>query len=160
MATTEKLVDVSVELLRPYERNAKKHNEEQIEKLKNSIKEFGFLTPCLVDKDYNLIAGHGRVIAAKELGLKTVPCVFIEGLTEEQRRAYILVDNKIGELAGWDFELLESELADIDLEMGSFGFKDYDFDDSTLDDLFEEVEPKDKEPKTIKCPHCGEIIEL
>ena len=93
MAKIADVQEVSLELLRPYERNAKKHGPGQIEKLKASITEFGFLTPCLIDSNYNLIAGHGRVMAAKELGIGSVPCVFIEGLSDEQRRAYILADN-------------------------------------------------------------------
>ena len=114
MAKIADVQEVSLEKLRPYERNAKKHGAGQIEKLKASILEFGFLTPCLIDSDYNLIAGHGRVMAAKELGIQTVPCVFIEGLTEEQRRAYILADNRLGELGEWDMELVLDELTELD----------------------------------------------
>ena len=114
MAKIADVQEVSLEKLRPYERNAKKHGAGQIEKLKASILEFGFLTPCLIDSDYNLIAGHGRVMAAKELGIKTVPCVFIEGLTDEQRRAYILADNRLGELGEWDMELVFDELKELD----------------------------------------------
>lgn len=114
MAKIADVQEVSLELLRPYERNAKKHGPGQIEKLKASITEFGFLTPCLIDSNYNLIAGHGRVMAAKELGIETVPCVFIEGLTEEQRRAYVLADNRLGELGEWDMELVFDELKELD----------------------------------------------
>ena len=118
MAKIADVQEVSLDLLRPYERNAKKHGPEQVEKLKASMQEFGFLTPCLIDGDYNLIAGHGRVIAAKELGLETIPCVFIEGLSEEQRRAYILADNRLGELGEWDFDIVFEELEGLD----DFGF--------------------------------------
>lgn len=114
MAKIADVQEVSLEKLRPYERNAKKHGAGQIEKLKASIMEFGFLTPCLIDSDYNLIAGHGRVMAAKELGIETVPCVFIEGLTDEQRRAYILADNRLGELGEWDMDLVLDELTELD----------------------------------------------
>ena len=117
MAKIADVQEVSLEKLRPYERNAKKHGPGQVEKLKASILEFGFLTPCLIDSDYNLIAGHGRVMAAKELGIPSVPCVFIEGLTEEQRRAYILADNRLSELGEWDMELVMGELAELD-ELG------------------------------------------
>ena len=113
MAKTTEMVEVALNKLRPYERNAKKHPQEQVEKIKNSIIEFGFLSPCLIDKDNNIIAGHGRVMAAQDLGMETVPCVFIEGLTEEQRRAYILADNRLTELGGWDMDLLVSELEDL-----------------------------------------------
>lgn len=82
MAKIADLQEVAVNDLRPYERNAKIHGKEQIEKLKKSIEAFGFLTPCLIDRQRNLIAGHGRVMAAKELGLATVPCVLVEDLTD------------------------------------------------------------------------------
>lgn len=117
MAKTAKMAEVPVSKLVPYEKNAKIHGEAQLEKLKASIEEFGFLSPCLIDKDFNIIAGHGRVMAAKEMGLKTVPCVFIEGLTEEQRRAYILADNRLGELGEWDMDLVMDELVELD-ELG------------------------------------------
>lgn len=160
MAKIAEVQEVAVSSLVPYERNAKKHGEDQIEKLKASIQEFGFLTPCLIDRDYNIIAGHGRVLAAQELGIEKVPCVFVEGLTDEQRRAYILVDNKIGELAGWDFELLEGELGDItDIDMSSFGFE-LDSTHMDFDGLFADAPEKEKQPKTVQCPNCGEVIEI
>lgn len=117
--------EVTLEKLVPYARNAKIHGSGQIEKLKSSIEEFGFLTPCLIDRDFNIIAGHGRVMAAKELGMSSVPCVFIEGLTEAQRRAYILADNRLGELGEWDMDLVFSELEelkemDFDIELTGF----------------------------------------
>ena len=82
MAKTTKMVEVPVSVLKPYANNAKKHGQEQLEKLKASIEEFGFLTPCVIDSDYNLIAGHGRVMAAQEMGIEVVPCVFVDGLSE------------------------------------------------------------------------------
>lgn len=148
MAKIADVQEVSLEKLRPYERNAKKHGPGQIEKLKASILEFGFLTPCLIDSDYNLIAGHGRVMAAKELGITSVPCVFIEGLTEEQRRAYILADNRLGELGEWDMELVSRELEALkengfEIELTGFTFDDItneDIDFSGLDDDADEIE--------------------
>jgi len=100
MAKTTAMVEVAVDSLTPYERNAKQHPAEQIEKLKASIEEFGFLSPCLIDRQGNIIAGHGRVEAAKALGMKTVPAVYVEGLTDTQRRAYILADNRLTEMGG------------------------------------------------------------
>lgn len=100
MAKTTEMVEVALSKLKPYERNAKIHDEEQVEKITTSIREFGFLSPCLIDEENNIIAGHGRVMAAKKLGLETVPCVYIEGLTEAQRKAYILADNKLTEMGG------------------------------------------------------------
>lgn len=113
MAKTTEMVEVPTTSLRPYDRNAKKHPQEQIEKIKNSIEEFGFISPCLIDKENNIIAGHGRVEAARELGMETVPCVYIEGLTEEQRRAYIIADNRLTELGGWDMDLVNQELDEL-----------------------------------------------
>ena len=118
--------EVTLEKLVPYGRNAKIHGTGQIEKIKASIEEFGFLTPCLIDRDFNIIAGHGRVMAAKELGMTSVPCVFIEGLTDAQRRAYILADNRLGELGEWDMDLVYSELqdlSDMDFDIDLTGFE-------------------------------------
>ena len=102
MAKIDSVQEVSLDLLRPYENNAKIHSEDQVNKIAESIQAFGFLNPCLIDKDYNIIAGHGRVMASKKLGLAAVPCIFIEGLTDAQRRAYILADNRLTELGEWD----------------------------------------------------------
>ena len=110
MAKIDGVQEVSLEVLKPYENNAKIHNAEQVERIAKSIQEFGFISPCLIDKDFNIIAGHGRVKAAQQLGLSTVPCVFIEGLTETQRKAYIIADNRLTELGEWDDDLLQSEL--------------------------------------------------
>lgn len=137
MAKIAKVQEVAIELLRPYEHNAKIHCSEQIEKLKNSISEFGFLTPCLIDAEYNLIAGHGRVEAAKGIGMDKVPCVFIEGLTSAERRAYILADNRLGELGEWDIDIVEEELralSDEGFDIDLIGFDDLgiaDFDEET-----------------------------
>lgn len=131
MAKIANLQEVAVDKLVPYERNAKIHGAEQIEKLKASIQEFGFLTPCLIDKDFNLIAGHGRVMAAKELGMKTVPCVFVDHLTKAERRAYILADNRLGELGEWDMNLVLEEmevLDDIGFDVTLTGFDMPDID--------------------------------
>ena len=150
MAKIADVQEVSLEKLRPYERNAKKHGAGQIEKLKASILEFGFLTPCLIDSDYNLIAGHGRVMAAKELGIKTVPCVFIEGLSDEQRRAYILADNRLGELGEWDMELVFDELKELDdlgFDIELTGFEMPEEIPEVIEDNFDEDAIPD-EPRT------------
>lgn len=133
MAKIANLQEVAVEKLIPYERNAKIHGAEQIEKLKTSIQEFGFLTPCLIDKDFNLIAGHGRVMAAKELGIRKVPCVFIDDLTEAQRRAYILADNRLGELGEWDMGLVAEELQALNTAGFNVEFTGFDIDDQIID---------------------------
>ena len=110
MAKIDRVQEISIDLLKPYQNNAKIHGAEQVEAIKRSIQEFGFISPCLIDKDYNLIAGHGRIMAAKELGMLKVPCLFIEGLTEQQRKAYILADNRLTDMGGWDQELIDEEL--------------------------------------------------
>ena len=122
MAKIDGVQEVAIAKLKPYERNARIHSDEQIEMICKSIQEFGFISPCLITKDNEVIAGHGRLEAAKQLGLKKVPCVYVEGLTEEQYKAYVLVDNKLTELGGWDLETLEIEMNDINLDMTEFGF--------------------------------------
>ena len=125
MAKIDGVQEVSLEVLKPYENNAKIHNAEQVERIAKSIKEFGFISPCLIDKDFNIIAGHGRVKAAQQLGLSTVPCVFIEGLTETQRKAYIIADNRLTELGEWDDLMLSQELRELydnDFEIDLTGF--------------------------------------
>ena len=142
MGKIAKVQEVSLGKLKPYENNAKIHGAEQVEKLKASIKEFGFLTPCLIDKEFNIIAGHGRVMAAKEIGMDKVPCVFIEGLTEAQRKAYTLADNRLGELGEWDMDVVVGELeslrdADFDIELTGFTL------DGVADDWFSQRERND-----------------
>lgn len=110
MGEIKQIKKVGVDKLIPYINNAKVHSEEQVTRIASSIREFGFLSPVLIDKEYNIIAGHGRVMAARKLGIQDVPCVFVEGLTDAQRKAYILADNRLGELADWDMNLVTSEL--------------------------------------------------
>ena len=114
MAKIGKVQEVAIAELKPYANNAKIHGEDQLEKLRASIREFGFISPCLIDGEKNIIAGHGRVMAAEQLGMKKVPCVYVEGLTEEQRRAYIIADNRLGDLAEWNIDIVFEELADLD----------------------------------------------
>jgi len=125
MAKIDGVQEVRLADLVPYERNAKQHSAEQVQKIADSIKEFGFLSPVLIDRAGNIIAGHGRVMAAKSLGMKTVPAVYIEGLTETQRRAYILADNRLGELGEWDWDIVYGELEalndmNFDIELTGF----------------------------------------
>lgn len=122
MANELKIEYLPVGSLKPYEKNAKKHPAEQVEHIANSIREFGFRQPLVIDKDNVLVIGHGRLLAAKELGLDTVPCVRTDDLTEEQIKALRLADNKTNE-SEWDFDLLDGELNDIfDIDMEQFGF--------------------------------------
>ena len=108
---------VEVDKLIPYVNNAKQHSDSQVTKIASSIREFGFLNPVLIDSKYNVIAGHGRILAAKKLGLEEVPCLYVEGLTDAQRKAYILADNRLSELGEWDMDLVMGELEELD-ELG------------------------------------------
>jgi hypothetical protein len=105
---------VNLDLLIPYVNNSRTHSEEQISQIASSIKEFGFTNPVLVDNQNGIIAGHGRVLASKKLGLKTVPCIRLSNLSEAQKKAYIIADNKLALNAGWDNELLKIELTNIE----------------------------------------------
>lgn len=127
MNTTERFEKVSIDRLIPYARNARTHSKEQIKQLRASLREFGFVNPCIIDKDYNIIAGHGRVMAAKEEGISDIPCVFAEHLTDAQKRAYILADNRLALNAGWDDEMLSVELSDLQanaFDLSLLGFSD------------------------------------
>lgn len=151
MAKIDRVQEVSTELLKPYGNNAKIHGKDQVEKIAESIKAFGFLNPCLIDKDFNVIAGHGRLLAAQSLGMKEIPCIYIEGLTEAERKAYTLADNRLGELAEWNMDLVYSELADLDdvgFDVDLTGF-DFDLDDDVgevIEDDYD-VNAEDIEPK-------------
>lgn len=122
---TQEMQQVEISKLVPYANNSRTHNEKQIKKLQSSLREFGFVNPILIDRDFNIIAGHGRVFAAKEDGIKTVPCVFVDHLTEAQKKAYIIADNRLAEDAGWDKDLLSIELEnlkELDFDVDLLGF--------------------------------------
>lgn len=110
---TQEMQQVEISRLVPYANNSRTHTKEQIKKLQSSLREFGFVNPILIDRKYNIIAGHGRVLAAKEDGIETVPCVFVDHLTEAQKKAYIIADNRLAEDAGWDKDLLAIELENL-----------------------------------------------
>lgn len=157
MAKIAEVQEVSLKDLKPYENNAKIHGKDQIEKLKRSIEEFGFLNPCLIDRDYNLIAGHGRVMAATELGWEKVPCVFVEGLTEEQRKAYILADNRLAELASWDEDLVQSELRALDAAGFDVSVTGFELDIGTFEVTEDGYEEKEETPGRVKR---GDLFQL
>ena len=112
--------------LRPYERNARVHSDEQLQQIAASIREFGFTAPILVDSTDGILAGHGRLSAAKLLGLAEVPVVVLDHLSEAQRRQYVLADNKLAENAGWDLELLALELEAVEIDPSVLGFGEAD----------------------------------
>ena len=137
------IVYKNIKELKPYKKNAKKHNKEQVEQIANSIKEFGFTQPVIIDKNNCVVAGHGRILGAKKAGLKQVPTVTLEELTEEQIKAYRLVDNKLNE-SEWDYSLLDEELEDLigDMDMDLFGFDENEVEQ-------EEVEKVEFEKRKI-----------
>ena len=116
------IIEKSIADIRPYENNPR-NNEAAIQYVTNSIKDFGFKVPIVIDKNGTIITGHTRVLAAKKLGMKTVPCILADDLTPEQVKAFRLADNKVSEKAEWDFDLLGDELDDIlNIDMEAFGF--------------------------------------
>ena len=132
--TTTEMKLISIDKLVPYVNNARTHSAEQIIKLRSSLREFGFVNPIIIDRDFNVIAGHGRLMAAKEEGINEVPCVFANFLTDAQKKAYILADNRMAMDAGWDEELLKiemEELQNLGYDLGYTGF-----DEKELADLF------------------------
>lgn len=141
--TTTEMQLISVNKLIPYVNNARTHSAEQIVKLRSSLREFGFVNPIIVDRDFNVIAGHGRLIAAKEEGMTEVPCVFVDHLSDSQKKAYILADNRMAMDAGWDEDLLKIEMEELQNLGYDLGFTG--FDEQELADLFglDEKEVKD-----------------
>lgn len=143
--TTTEMQLISIDKLVPYVNNARTHSAEQILKLRSSLREFGFVNPIIIDREFNVIAGHGRLMAAKEEGIEEVPCVFVDYLTDAQKKAYILADNRMAMDAGWDDELLKiemEELQNLGYDLGYTGF-----DEKELADLFgiDDKEVKDDE---------------
>ena len=144
MNTTTQMQLVDINKLIPYINNARTHSPEQIKKLRSSLREFGFINPVIIDRDFNVIAGHGRIAAAKEENLKEIPCVFADHLSEAQKKAYIIADNRMAMDAGWDEELLRVEIESLQAEDFDIGLTG--FDEKEIADLFgsgDETEVKD-----------------
>ena len=153
----------------PYARNSRTHSDAQVAKLAASIKEFGFLNPIITDGANGIIAGHGRVMAAQKLGLDVLPCIEAAHLTEAQRRAYVIADNRMALDAGWDDEMLKVELRDLDaqgFDLTLTGFEVGEmtaiFDEPNFEPGTEEDQGKldELEPKMVQCPHCGQDFDL
>ena len=118
---------ISASDLVPYENNSRTHSQQQVEQIKRSILEFGFTNPILIDEHNGIIAGHGRLQAAQELSIKLVPTILLEGLTEAQRKAYVIADNNLALNAGWDLDVLKLEiegLGEFDFDIDLLGFDD------------------------------------
>lgn len=138
-----------IEDIIPYENNPRR-NDDAVEYVANSIREFGFKVPIVIDKENVIVAGHTRLKASEQLGLKEVPCIVADDLTEDQIKAFRLADNKVGEIASWDFGKLEMELEDINLDMGSFGFLDTELinpNDLDTAEITEDEPPKEIETR-------------
>jgi site-specific DNA-methyltransferase (adenine-specific) len=151
-----KIEYIPIDELKEYENNAKLHPQEQIEQIKNSIKEFGMNDPIGIWKDNIIIEGHGRLMACKELGMTEVPIIRLDNLTDEQRKAYTLVHNQTTMNTGFDLDILQEELANIDLDMSEFGF-DIELDDIEEQEIVEDEVPEvDEEPKA----QYGDIYQL
>lgn len=141
---------IEISKLKPYENNARTHDEAQIEKIVNSINEFGFINPVIIDENNMILVGHGRTEAAKRAGLKKVPFRRVTNLNEDQKRAYILADNRLSDLAGWDFELQLKELEEITLDMSLFGFDDVNVE---IEDVSDDGYYGDERERTNRAYH-------
>ena len=148
-----------IEDIIPYENNPR-HNENAVDYVANSIKEFGFKVPIIIDKENVIVTGHTRYKASLKLGLKQVPVIKADDLTEDQIKAFRIADNKVSEFSSWDMDKLELELEEIELDMGDFGI--ISTTDVDLDSFFEDSQIKEQEPKKemIKCPCCDEVFEM
>ena len=147
---------IKVNDLKPYENNPR-FNDEAVELVANSIKEFGFKVPIVIDKDNTIVAGHTRYKASMELGLKEVPCIIADDLTDEQIKAFRLADNKVSEKASWNYDLLNIELDDIlDINMEDFGFIEHTIDWDNVEDLTSD-NYEEPEHNMLECPKCHHI---
>ena len=150
------IVNKKIEKLKPYENNPRL-NDEAVEYVAKSIKEFGFKVPIIIDNNNIIIAGHTRYKASQKLGLKEVPCIVADDLSDEQVKAFRLADNKVSEKAEWDIELLAEELSDIiDIDMTQFDFVEGDIDWDNVDEINEENYDKPSH-NMLECPQCHHI---
>ena len=150
---------IPIDDIKPYKNNPRL-NEEAIPYVMNSIKEFGFKNPIILDENNVIVAGHTRLESAKRLDMEEVPVIYADDLTEEQIKAFRLADNKVAEKSMWDYTKLDEELDSIlDIDMSMFDFEN--IEETNLDDFFEDNDnKKEKESKLIECPHCHKPIEL
>lgn len=165
-----KIEYIEINKLIPYARNSRTHSDVQIMQIAGSIKEFGFTNPVLIDADNMIIAGHGRVMAAQKLSIRDIPCIRLGHLTEAQKKAYVIADNKIALNAGWDDQMLKNELRE--LESFDFDLEILGFSEKEISDLFlnaEDYYPSSVEdqgqldniaPKYVCCPNCGKEFDV
>lgn len=156
-----KIIEKDINELVPYENNAR-INDKAVDIVANSIKEFGFRNPCIIDKNNVLVAGHTRVLACKKLGITKVPCIVADDLTEEQIKAFRIADNSSAQVAEWDMEKLMKELDSIDYDMAQFGLAEQ-LDEitnellkqETSENVYPDQKLKQNETKFHICPNCG-----
>lgn len=152
------IIEKRLEEITPYHRNPR-DNDNAVPYVKNSIEEFGFKVPIVIDANGIIVTGHTRYKAAQELGMDSVPCIVADDLSEDQIKAFRIADNKVAEFSKWDLAELEIELSEIDIDMSEFGIDG--ISDIDIDEFFEDFEseggdePKQEEPKEIQCPYCG-----
>ena len=160
---------IEIDNVIPYANNPRHNDGEAVERVAASIKEYGFKQPIIVDKDNVIVAGHTRYKAAHKLGIDKVPVIKADDLTPAQIKAFRIADNRVAEYSSWDNELLTIELEglqELDFDLDLTGVEDWEIDNllnpvraDDLQDFFVEKEEKEKEPKKIQCPHCGEEFE-
>lgn len=153
-----KIIYKNINKLIPYENNPR-FNDDAVDYVANSIKEFGFKVPVVIDKNNVIVAGHTRLKAAMRLGIEDIPCIVADDLTDEQVKAFRLADNKVGEMAIWDYDALEQELDGVADEMNKYGFNGLE-EFAELDRFFEATDASDVKKRVIKCPCCGKEFEL
>lgn len=150
------IIEKNLKDIKPYDKNPRK-NDNAVEQVANSIASFGFKVPIVIDKDNVIVCGHTRYKAAKKIGLKAVPCVVADDLTEEQIKAYRLADNKVSEKSEWDFDLLGEELNNIfDIDMEMFDFKSLEIEWDKVEELGEDTY-EEPNKTMLECPHCHHI---
>ena len=153
-----KIQNVKIEEIRPYKNNPRK-NDNAVDYVAESIKEFGFKVPIIIDKDNVIIAGHTRAKAALKLGMSEVPCIVANDLSDDQVKKFRIIDNKVSEVSEWDFDLLKEELNGMDhllnFDIAEFGVND--INEINIDGMFEEIQEKKENKKKI-CPFCGEEL--
>lgn len=166
MKNKPKIEHIETGKLIPYARNSRTHSEAQVAQIAGSIREFGFTNPVLIDAENGIIAGHGRIMAAQKLGLKDVPCIRLDHLTETQRKAYVIADNKLALNSGWDEQMLGLELADLremDFDLDVLGFDNFAIEQFLNPPERNEEAPEssggeidvDKMQMECACPKCG-----
>ena len=160
-----KIINKNIDDIKEYENNAKEHPDWQIEQIANSIQEFGFNDPIAINADNQIIEGHGRLLAAKQLGLTEVPCIVLIGLTEVQERAYIIAHNKTTMNTDFDLDRLQYEMNALKVEgfdLNLTGFSEYETENLLREteeiNLDEFVSDEEKKQKEKRCPHCGELL--